>query len=188
MQIMSFTQYKNWRSSVLKSPNSLPHTIHTSRRGEYRQWESVCVTGDCSDDDDDDVLDVSVEGLAIAKFYTELYWSGLINDWTMCRKFYSEDEDMFHSYVGIKAQRLKDKDGSRNNIIHSDANCLTLWQFTNGTLTVYSRSSDLRRAGLTDCIAIRNIAKRLNAKTWQWFNNSPHDYTSIEKIARRNCG
>jgi hypothetical protein len=184
MNIFTLREFKDWRSRALKKENEIPFTWKESRRGVYRQFEPLVVHGEC-DDDDDDIL--SVEGMSIAAFYTELYWNGLVNDWKLCKRFYREDEDLFHSYVGVKAKQLAAEPTSRNNVKHCPNNCMTLWQYTNGSLSVYSRSSDLRRAGLTDCVCVSNIAERLGAKTWHWINMQPHDYQNTTEIARRKC-
>lgn len=185
MNIFNFEDWREQRAAMLH--DEVLYMKHgESRRGEYKYREPCIINGFTREY----IVPVNGQRLSsvlsrIIDAETLIMWNGTIRDPEIVQRCYENDDEMLNAYKSLQLHRLRDKNNSRNNVIHVADCCLCTWQFTGNTLFVHSRSMDVRAAGLSDPSVVNNIAKGLHADKWIIYVHQPHVYLDKTKIARR---
>lgn len=177
MNIYNLDTWRDYRKQF--SQGNL--TTAKSRRGIHHYAPPAIVKSDTIE-----VIEMSDTLRRIVDAETDLIYNGTIRDQATIDRLYHNDEHLLHCYKQLRVYRLHGNSTSRNNIICVLGCCLSTWHFYGDELIVYSRSMDIRAAGLSDPYTVNEIALTLNAKRWTLIVAHPHIYDDTTKVARRS--
>jgi len=173
---MNIEQYLQWRQDWLKSP--VGHNL-LSHRGE-------CIVGKRFIIEDKVRQDFHLKNRALEDAEFNLLFFGKDMDQAMKDRLYENDYDLYEAYKSLRVERLKLKRRtSRKNIVFNSECCLCFWHLYRDTLTVMSRSWDIKTAGLSDLVIINRAALELDCDRIQVITLNNHVYKDTTKVARR---
>lgn len=158
--------------------------VYESRRGPYQIVELPPTIGDANllvwmpmelgSSERADKVRMEVDYAKLRILAEHPYWKDEPLD------FINEYSKLYRELFGLKWLHKKE---DRHNIVVNPVCCMTLVQYNNGTLTAYSRSTDMRNGYFSDRLILDYLAETINRERPDckvdkivWYLAVPHVY------------